>query len=204
MFSLIPNGPQRKHDGAYGGSMRSIFIVALLALASSAFAQSKPSSNQSSPSDQTSSPADANAVQVPPPTPTQTATVDQQLKDVQFDFNRDNLLPEDQQILESDAAWLKAHPDVFVTIEGDADERGDVVYNLNLSDRRASVTRDALIGMGISADRVVFATGWGKLYPACTESDEACWSRNRRAHFELWGESAQAQAGLWPPAGGQQ
>jgi peptidoglycan-associated lipoprotein len=174
--------------------MRFILIVAILALASSVFAQTD-SSPSASPSDQGSA-QDSNAVQIPPPTSSQAANVDQQLKDIQFDFNRDNLRPEERQTLQADAAWLKAHPDVFVTIEGDADERGDIVYNVDLSDRRAAVTRDALVGMGISADRVVFATGWGKLYPVCNESDESCWSRNRRAHFELWGESGQAQASL--------
>ena len=39
---------------------------------------------------------------------------------------------------------LKAHPDVLVTLAGDADERGDIVYNLALSDRRAIATRDRL------------------------------------------------------------
>lgn len=183
--------------------MRSLIILALLAFATSAFAQSNPSSDQNSPTAAPSTPADANAVQIPPPTPAQTTTVDQQLKDVEFDFNRANLRPEDQQILQSDADWLKAHPDVFVTIEGDADERGEIVYNVDLSERRAATTRDALLGMGVAPDQVVFATGWGKLYPVCTESDEACWSRNRRAHFELWGESRQAQAQLQSPAGGQ-
>ena len=184
--------------------MRSMIILALLALATSVFAQSTPSSDQSSASAQPSSPADTHAVQIPPPTPTETTTVDQQLKDVEFDFNRADLRPEDQQILQSDADWLKAHPAVFVTIEGDADERGEIVYNVDLSERRATTTRDALLGMGVAPDQVVFATGWGKLYPVCTESDESCWSRNRRAHFELWGESGQAQAELRAPAGGQQ
>ena len=183
--------------------MRSIIMLAVLALATSVFAQSNPSSDQSSPSEQPSSPTDTNAVQIPPPTPTQTTTVDQQLKDVEFDFNRADLRPEDQQILQSDADWLKAHPDVFVTIEGDADERGEIVYNVDLSERRAATTRDALLGMGVAPDQVVFATGWGKLYPVCTESDESCWSRNRRAHFELWGESGQAQAQLQPLSSGQ-
>ncbi|HTZ98272.1 MAG TPA: OmpA family protein [Terriglobales bacterium] len=178
--------------------MRFILIVAILALASSVFAQTDASQN-----DQGSA-QDSNAVQIPPPTPSETANVGQQLKDITFDYDRDNLRPEERQTLQADADWLKAHPDVFVTIEGDADERGEIVYNLDLSHRRAAVTRDGLIGMGISADRVVFATGWGKLYPVCTESDESCWSRNRRAHFELWGESGQAQASLQTPKPAQQ
>jgi peptidoglycan-associated lipoprotein len=182
--------------------MRSILVVAIVALTGSLLAQTD-NAPPASPNDQSFTKSDSNAVQIPPATPSETSNVDQQLKDILFDFNRDSLRPEERQALQADADWLKAHPDVFVTIEGDADERGDIIYNLNLSDRRATVARDALVGMGISADRVVFATGWGKLYPVCTESDESCWSRNRRAHFQLWGESVQAQANLQTPVPAQ-
>jgi peptidoglycan-associated lipoprotein len=71
----------------------------------------------------------------------------------------------------------------MVSIAGDADERGEIVYNLTLSDHRAKATRDALVQLGIPADRIIFATGWGKLYPVCAQADETCWSQNRRAHF---------------------
>ena len=100
----------------------------------------------------------------------------QNVKDIHFDLDRSDLRAEDHTILASDAEWLKAHPDVLVTLAGDADERGDIVYNVALSDRRAIATRDALVELGVSPDRILFATGWGKLYPMCTESEESCWS----------------------------
>ena len=112
--------------------------------------------------------------------------VEQNLKDVRFDFDRYDVKPEDQPILQQAANWLKANPSVYVAIAGNADERGEIVYNLALSDKRAKVTRDALIGMGVPDSQIVFATGWGELYPTCTESGENCWSQNRRAHFEMW------------------
>jgi peptidoglycan-associated lipoprotein len=121
-----------------------------------------------------------------PPTRTEQREVQQNVKDIHFDFNRADLRPEDRSILQSDAEWLKAHPDVVVTIEGDADERGDIVYNVVLSEERADTTKDALVSMGVSADQIVYATGWGKLYPICTQADESCWRENRRAHFAAW------------------
>jgi peptidoglycan-associated lipoprotein len=120
------------------------------------------------------------------PTPAQKQEVDQSLKDVHFDFDRTDLRADDQQSLEAAANWLKAHPDVYITIAGEADERGSIVYNLYLSDERAKTTRDALVSLGVPAERIVFATGWGKLYPTCLTSEESCWSQNRRAHFEPW------------------
>ena len=74
----------------------------------------------------------------------------------------------------------------MVTIEGDADARGEIVYNVVLSDKRAENAKDALVSMGVPASQIVFATGWGKLYPVCSQDDETCWSQNRRAHFSAW------------------
>jgi outer membrane protein OmpA-like peptidoglycan-associated protein len=168
----------------------NFFILALtfaLSISIAAFAQSPGSSGATDNSD---------AASIPLPTPEQTAHVDESLKDILFDFDHYDLRPDDRVTLGADADWIKSHPDVFVVIEGDADERGDIVYNLALSEKRATITRDTLVSMGVPADRLVFSTGWGKLYPVCFDSDEACWSRNRRAHFELWGETNQTQAEL--------
>ncbi|MBV9341067.1 MAG: OmpA family protein [Acidobacteria bacterium] len=118
--------------------------------------------------------------------PSQQPEIEQNLKDVLFAFDRYDLTADDQQLLKAGADWLKANPKVYVIIAGDADDRGSIVYNLALSQRRASVTRDALIEMGVPAEQIVFATGWGKLYPICAQAEEACWSRNRRAHFSRW------------------
>jgi peptidoglycan-associated lipoprotein len=160
--------------------MRHLLIVAVTAIAlmGTAFAQSTDQQNTSGQR--------AGAVPYTPPTPAQQQEVQNNLKDVHFAFDQYDLTSDDRQSLESTANWLKANPEVYVTIAGDADERGSIVYNLALSDKRAAVTRDALVGMGVPADRIVFATGWGKLYPVCNQSDDACWSENRRAHFEPW------------------
>src|SRR5579872_1730287 len=178
-------------------------IVALLSstisVAQNGDATNGPAPAQSAATQSTSASAPAN---IPPPTPQEQQETQQDLKDIHFDFDRSDLRSEDRGVLQSDADWLKAHPDVFVTIEGDADDRGDIVYNVALSDKRAKTALDAIVAMGVPADRVVFATGWGKLYPVCGQDDEQCWSQNRRAHFTLWGESGQNQIGQnVPPSG---
>jgi len=111
---------------------------------------------------------------------------EQGVKDVYFDFDRSDLRMDQRRVLAADAEWLKAHPDLLITIEGDADERGGIVYNVDLSDQRALTTRDALVRLGVPEDRIIFATGWGKLYPVCDQADESCWSQNRRGHIVPW------------------
>lgn len=125
-------------------------------------------------------------ITTPPVPSSEEQQFQQDVKDVHFDFNQAVLTADDRTILASDADWLKSHPDVLVTLEGDADERGEIVYNVVLSGARAMATKDALVELGVPADRIVFATGWGKLYPVCSESDESCWSQNRRTHFATW------------------
>lgn len=155
-----------------------LIVVASCLLMGLGFAQS---ADQQTTSDQ---PAAAPPYAVP--TTAEKQDLQQSLKPVYFAFDRYDLTPEDHQRLQADANWLNANPDVYVTIDGDADERGSIVYNVVLSQQRATATRDALVSLGVPADRIVFATGWGKLYPTCAQSDESCWSQNRRAHFEPW------------------
>jgi len=161
-------------------SISAVFIL----FAASAVAQSQLASRSSiGVAIEGSGPAGSTAI---PPSPSEQRAVQQNVKDIHFDFDRAELRPEDQATLQSDAQWLKANPNTLVTIEGDADERGDIVYNVALSDKRAQAAKDALVSMGVPPDQIVYATGWGKLYPICNEGDESCWSQNRRAHFAAW------------------
>jgi peptidoglycan-associated lipoprotein len=154
------------------------------------FAQSNapmvPGTSQMNVSPDQANSKDAMLTSAPPVPSDQQQHFQQDIKDIHFEFNRAELRDEDRTILASDADWLKSHPDVLVTLEGDADERGDIVYNVVLSAQRASVTRDALVDLGVPTDRIVFSTGWGKLYPVCSDSDESCWSQNRRTHLATW------------------
>ena len=76
--------------------------------------------------------------------------------------------------------WLKQHPDAHFWLQGRADSRGDVVYNLALSYRRAQFIKHDLMKSGVSDSQIGFATGWGKLYPVCDHSNESCYQDNRR------------------------
>lgn len=104
------------------------------------------------------------------------------LKDIFFDFDRYEIRPGDAKILEENARWLKSNANALLLIEGHADERGTNEYNLALGERRAKATRDYLVQLGIDAGRITVIS-YGEERPVCTERTEACWARNRRAHF---------------------
>jgi peptidoglycan-associated lipoprotein len=104
------------------------------------------------------------------------------LKNIEFDLDSHDLASE-QLSLDANAQWLKSHPDVRIRLSGYSDPRGDIVYNLALSHRRAESVKRELVRMGIAENRIEYATGWGKLYPNCLESTEECWKLNRRVEF---------------------
>jgi peptidoglycan-associated lipoprotein len=100
---------------------------------------------------------------------------------VYFDVDSHSLRSDTQQVLQKQAAWLKANPSVRMVVEGHADERGTRDYNLALGDRRAGAVREYLVSLGVDGNRLD-SKSYGKERPACGESGEDCWSQNRRGY----------------------
>jgi peptidoglycan-associated lipoprotein len=98
---------------------------------------------------------------------------------VYFNTDRSDITPEGRQILQRQADWLKRYPNVTVTVEGHADERGTREYNLALGERRASAVKNVLVALGIPANRVS-TISYGKERPAVVGSNDQAWAQNRR------------------------
>jgi peptidoglycan-associated lipoprotein len=97
-----------------------------------------------------------------------------------FSFDSANLDDSARQTLGMEAIWLKRFPNVQVTIQGNCDERGTREYNLALGARRAEAVKEYLTIAGVGAARLT-TISFGKEQPVCSESNEACWRKNRRA-----------------------
>jgi peptidoglycan-associated lipoprotein len=108
------------------------------------------------------------------------------LEDVYFDYDKSDVREDTRSILTKDAEALKqifaAHPNGIVTIEGHCDERGSAEYNLGLGDRRSTSTKDYLVNLGVPADKLKVIS-YGNEKPTCSEANETCYQKNRRAHF---------------------
>lgn len=101
-----------------------------------------------------------------------------------FDTDRHDLTPQARSVLEGQARWLNNYPNLNVTIEGHADERGTREYNLALGDRRASSVKNYLIAMGIDPRRVN-TISYGKEQPMVVGADGTSWAQNRRARTRV-------------------
>src|SRR6266571_3047098 len=128
----------------------------------------------------------------PPPAPPPadkkpfTSRVETEVTDAYFDYDSSDIREDARNALTRDADSLKAilrdFPSNSVVVEGHCDERGSAEYNLGLGDRRATAAKEFLTQLGVSADRLK-TISYGKEHPQCNESNEACWQKNRRAHF---------------------
>ncbi len=104
------------------------------------------------------------------------------LDDAFFALDSTDLSEEARNILTKNSTWMKRWTSTKVMVEGHADNRGTNEYNLALAERRADVTRDYLVGLGLPADRITIVSK-GEEQPFCTEETESCWQQNRRSHF---------------------
>ena len=109
-----------------------------------------------------------------------------QLLDAYFDYNVATLRTDAQTALNKNSSALRSllqeFPNTRFTVEGNCDERGSAEYNLALGDRRAAAAREFLTQIGVPAERLT-TISFGKERPVCTESNEDCWQKNRRAHL---------------------
>jgi peptidoglycan-associated lipoprotein len=108
------------------------------------------------------------------------------IEDAYFDYDKATLRSDAIEALRKDSSELrdilKDFPDYKLTIEGHADERGSAEYNMALGQARAEAAKNYLVQVGIPAQQLGVIT-YGKQKPACQESNENCWQKNRRIHI---------------------
>jgi peptidoglycan-associated lipoprotein len=125
----------------------------------------------------------------PPPVTTTlsfTEMVTSMLSDIYFDYDKSEVRDDARATLNKNGEALKsifaAHPNGIVTVEGHCDERGSAEYNLGLGDRRSTAVKEYLVNLGLPGDKIKVIS-YGNEKPTCTEANESCYQKNRRAHF---------------------
>ena len=112
------------------------------------------------------------------------------LMDIHFDLDQAGLAAEARERLSRNARFLQEHPQFILTLEGHCDERGTNEYNLALGERRVQSARQYMGTLGVPTARLS-TISYGEERPACRESEESCWSQNRRAHPVVTGRNRQ-------------
>lgn len=102
---------------------------------------------------------------------------------VYYGFDESTLSMQAQDSLQKLTDCLKLGVAAKVTVGGHADERGTTAYNVALGSRRAEAAKKYLSDLGASVE--IQTVSYGKESPVCSESNEDCYSKNRRAEFQL-------------------
>ena len=104
-------------------------------------------------------------------------------RSVFFEFDKSNLTAADRKLVEAHAQYLRAHPEVKVRVEGNADERGSKEYNLALGQRRAETVTKVMHLLGVGDQRVE-AVSYGEEKPRAQGHDDQAWAQNRRSDIQ--------------------
>ena len=97
-----------------------------------------------------------------------------------FGFNQTTLSEEDIDLVEKHVSYLKANPELTITVHGHTDSQGNPNYNLTLSEQRAAIMLNQFKKRGISEKRIK-TVGWGGGHPLVSSLNFA---QNRRIEIE--------------------
>jgi len=163
----------------------TLLLVTSAALALSACAKKAPPELPKPPQDTAPTPTPTPMAPTPTPSGPRAGSQADFIASVAsdrifFDTDKSDVDDPDKATLQNQAAWLQKNPQVRVTIEGHADERGTREYNLALGERRANSAKNFLASLGIDPGRLTVIS-YGKERPDALGSDEASWAKNRRA-----------------------
>ena len=137
--------------------------------------------------------AEVTPVEVVPMVPTldvgtSFATAPSFLDAVYFDYMKAELTQASRMSLQKNASILKtalaSTPALKIRIEGHADDRGTLEYNMALGERRAKAVKDYYASLGV-AKSALSTISYGEERPVCTDAGEDCWWRNRRGETTL-------------------
>lgn len=107
-----------------------------------------------------------------------------ELRGIEFDFNKDTIRPTSTAVLDDAVAAMTEFALVKVRIVGHTDNVGKPEVNLELSQRRADAVKKYLTDRGIAGDRIA-SDGKGDTQPVATNETEAGRAKNRRIEFEI-------------------
>jgi len=161
----------------------ALILVVFLAACSSGVKEESPGSASSASS---SAPPGAGRFRSPAAGPESSLASGQAApsdRSVYYDFDNSTIHAGDLRVLQNNARYLGAHPNVTVTIEGNCDERGSGEYNVGLGERRALAAKKLLTSYGASASQIRIVS-FGKEKPRATCHEESCWQQNRRSDLD--------------------
>ncbi|HEX3034203.1 MAG TPA: OmpA family protein [Thermodesulfobacteriota bacterium] len=133
------------------------------------------------------------AEEEPPPAP---VTEEVGLKDIFFDFDKSDIRPDAEPVLQENAELMEQNPNLTIVIECYADIRGSDQYNMDLAGRRCDSARGHLVDLGVDEGRIETMSK-GETTQFGAGSTEEAYQLNRRARFVPMQEGASPGARIF-------
>ena len=99
-----------------------------------------------------------------------------------FETNKADLKPQSFAEIRRIAELMEKYPDVRFSVEGHTDSDGTDSHNIELSEARSMAVKNALVDMGIKANRLEIK-GWGEQKPISSNQTPEGKAQNRRVEF---------------------
>lgn len=109
------------------------------------------------------------------------------LRNVLFDTDKSDILPQSYHDLLTLITLLNDHPTMRVELRGHTDNQGTVEHNRILSEARAKAVAEYLVAHGIDHNRLTWR-GFGKSLPTDTNSTPEGRQNNRRVEYRVLAE----------------
>jgi len=82
---------------------------------------------------------------------------------------------------------LKVTEGLKIEADGFTDSTGNEAFNLQLSEKRAMMTKDFLVSQGVAAEAIIFK-GFGEEHPVAPNTTQEGRQENRRVELVVSGE----------------
>ena len=103
---------------------------------------------------------------------------------VYFDFDKYNIKPEYFKVLDEIADVVKQNPSVKVEVMCHTDSKGNIKYNIALSEKRCDSVRNYLINKGVFPGKIIISY-FGESKPVAPNDSSSHRALNRRAEFKI-------------------
>ena len=107
-----------------------------------------------------------------------------ELEGIHFQFDKYDVIPTPNPVLDRAVEILKAYPDVKIELHGHTDSVGPEEYNMKLGLKRAEAVKKYLVDHGINPDNII-TKSFGETKPIAPNDTKEGRRRNRRVEFHL-------------------
>ena len=106
-------------------------------------------------------------------------------ENINYDYDKWDIRPDAAIELDKILQFLQDNPSITIELSSHTDSRGDDVYNMKLSQKRAESSKAYIIAKGIKSERIN-SKGYGESKPSIVDATtEEDFQKNRRTEFKV-------------------